>query len=236
MAFEPAAIDETCVLCLDVQDNFGASYVDDTPYGNDATRAGAVQCNGPGGLALSFDGTDDALNIADAASLDCEAVTVAAWVKLDATWAAVGHILAKCEDSGSQYSYGFGCDANAKPVLAISDDGAAGTAETADDAVSKAVWHHVVGTYEETDGVGAGTYLLYVDGVLVASDGTGADESIHAGTGRVTVGARWDSTAVAEAVEEFKGLIGGVRVWNRVLGAQEIHDLYSAHAGDNTSE
>ena len=39
-----------------------------------------------------------------------------------------------------------------------------------------------------------------------------------------------------KAVEEFKGLIGGVRLWNRVLAAAEISDLYQVHAGDNTSE
>ena len=236
MAFEPVAIDGTCVLALELQDNFGTVYQDSSLAENHATRTGAVQCNGVGGLGLLFDGTDDYLSVADAASLDCAAVTVAAWVKLDATWAAVGYVLAKCEDSGSQYSYGFGCSAALKPFLLISNDGAAGTAETANAAISAATWHHVVATYAETDGLLAGTYLLYVDGALVASDGIGADPTIHVGTGRVTVGARWDSTEVAEAVEEFKGRIGGVRVWNRALSAQEIHELHAVHAGDNTEE
>ena len=236
MAFEPVAIDDTCVLALELQDNFGTTYADNTPYGNHATRTGAVQTNGPCGLALTFDGTDDYLSVADAASLDCAALTVEAWVKLDATWAAVGYILAKCEDDGSEYSYGFGCDATLKPFLLISNDGAAGTAETANTAISAAVWHHLVGTYAETNGVLAGTYLLYVDGAVVASNATGAEPTLHVGTGRVTVGARWDSTVVAEAVEEFKGKIGGVRVWNRALSAQEIHELHAVHAGDNTEE
>jgi len=231
MAFDPVGIDGTCVLALEFQDNFGTTYQDGSQYENHATRTGAVQCNGVNGLGLLFDGTDDYLSVADAASLDCTSLTVAAWVKLDATWAAVGYVLAKCEDDGSEYSYGFGCSATLKPFLLVSDDGAAGTAETANAAISASVWHHLACTY-----AAGGTYALYVDGAVVASDGTGADAGCHVGTGRVTVGARWDSTEVASAVEEFKGKIGGVRVWNRALSAQEIRELHYVHAGDNTEE
>ena len=225
----PIALDD-CVLRLELQDNFGTTYLDGSTYGNHATRTGATQCNGPGGLGLLFDGTDDFLSVADAASLDVSALTIAAWVKLDATWAAVGHILAKCEDDGVQYSYALALNADRKPMLTISDDGAAGTAETATAAVAVSRWYHIGATYS------GGTYLLYVDGAVVASDGTGADAAIHAGTGRVTVGARWDSTVVAEAVEEFKGRMGSVLVWPRALTAQEFHELYMVHAGDNTGE
>ncbi len=225
----PFALDD-CVLRLELQDSLGTTYLDTTDNDNDATRTNAVQVNGPGGLGLSFDGTEDYLSVADAASLDVSVLTIAAWVKMDAAWAAVGNILAKCEDDGSQYSYSLALDAAQKPRLLISDNGLAGTAETANAALSLSQWYHIVGTFS------GGTYLLYVDGAVVASDGIGADATIHAGTGRVTVGARWDSTAVAEAVEEFKGRIGSVRVWPRALSAQEIHELYMVHAGDNTGE
>ena len=229
MPYMPVPLDNTCVLYIRAEDNLATGYDDATHYGNNATVAGAVPCNGISGQGISFDGADDCLSIADAASLDCTTLTVAAWVRLAATWLAVGHVIGKCEDSGSEYSYGFGVDAAAKPFLLVSNDGAAGTAETANAAISLDAWHHIAGTFS------GGTYLLYVDGAVVASDAVGADLTIYAGTGRVTVGARYDSGA-AEAVEEFKDLMDDVIVFNRVLSAQEIHELYMVHAGDDTRE
>lgn len=229
MAFQPVPIDAACVLALELQDSLGTSYADNTPYGNHATRTGAAQTNGPCGLALAFDGTDDKLAIADAASLDCTALTIVAHARLDATWAAAGYILAKCEDTDANFSYAFGVDANRKPFLTVSDDGDAGTTETAAAAVSAAVWHQLACTFS------GGTYKLYVDGTAVAGDAGGAAPSIKADTGRVTIGARFDSGAAGYA-NFFKGKIGGVWVWNRALGAQDIHELHAVHAGDDTNE
>ena len=49
---------------------------------------------------------------------------------------------------------------------------------------------------------------------------------------------RFDRATVEEAVGRLreKGLIDDVMVFNRALTAQEIYDLYSVHAGDNTRE
>lgn len=164
----PVPIDGTCVLLLDSEDSLGTTYLDGSQYANHATRAGPTQSNGIDGLALTYGTADYSLDIADAASLDCTALTISAWVKLDATWAAVGYILAKCKDIDDQFSYALSCDTTGKLRLDISDDGAAGSLEATDDAISLTVWHHLVGTFT------GGTYALYVDGAIVASDGGGA--------------------------------------------------------------
>ena len=48
--------------------------------------------------AQTFDGVDDLVAVADDNSLDVTSITMAAWVNLDATWAALGHVLAKMDD------------------------------------------------------------------------------------------------------------------------------------------
>lgn len=226
----PVAADDTCVLYMPFEDNFGTAYLDRSQYANHGVRTGAVQCNGIQGLGLSFDGTDDYVSVADSASLDCAAVTIAAWVKLDATWAAAGYVLVKCEDNapGGEFSYGLVLTNLREIELLISDDGdTPATEETSTGALSVSTWHHVAATFA------GGTYLIYANGVLVASDGNGAEASIYVGTGRVTIGARWD---IAQSHLEFKGLIDEPMVFNRALSAQEINELYLVHAGDNTRE
>ncbi len=231
----PVAVDPSCVLYMPFEDNCGDPIEDQSQYHNDGTCHGAVPCNGPGNLALKFDGINDRVAVADSASLRVSAVTIAAWVKVDA---AIGYVLAKCEDwaVGGKMSYILYIAGTRQIQLIISDDGdPPASFETTVGALSLGTWHHVVATFEETDGIGAGTYHIYVDGVLVASDGGGAEASIHIGIGRVTIGARWDSS-IGGTASEFQGLLDDVMVFNRVWSAQEVYDVASVHAGDNTSE
>ena len=228
----PVPIDDTCVLYMPFEDNFGTDYLDRSNHANHGTRVGAVQCNGIDNLGLSFDGINDYLAVADSVSLDCSAVSIAAWVKLDPTWDDEGYILVKCEDWNVQFSYGLQISTARALRLWIASDGTNRSGKTSTPTISIDEWHHVVGTFEETIPPAAGTYLLYIDGAVVAGAG-GIRPSIHIGTGRVTIGARWATNTTAE---EFNGLLDDVLVFNCALSAQEINDLYMVDAGDNTRE
>lgn len=233
----PVPIDDTCVLYMPFEDNAGTFCEDQSQYANHGTTVGATQCNGVSGLGISCDGIDDYVAVADSASLDCSALTIAAWVKLNPAWDAGAYILAKCEDraAGGEYSYGLRLENTRRVYLDVSVDGnAPASQEGSTEAVSVGIWHHLVATFEETIPPAAGTYLIYVDGGVVASIG-GAEPSIHLGTGRVIIAGRWDTTT-GEVISEFYGLLDDVMVFNRALSAQEIYDLWSVHAGDNTRE
>jgi hypothetical protein len=176
------------------------------------------------GGALDFNGVDDRVAVADAAALDVtDAVTLSARVKLDATWSSTGQLIAKMEDwdAGGQVSYSLSIDADKKVRLAVSDDGNTSTMEVATAALDTDVAYHVAGTYD-----GAGTYRIYVNGILVTSDAGGnASSKIHVGTGRLGIGARYDSSEV-DYVEFFKGVIEDVRAIHRALVARQVRKLY----------
>ncbi len=179
---------------------------------------------------FNFDGSKDYIAVADADSLEVSAVTLSAWVNLDSSWSAAGYIVAKMEDWASaggngEAAYALSIASTRKPLLSASADGNRNTAELADDAISKSVWHHIVGTYEYTGG--APYYKLYVDGALVSSNGWGnAGGTIYnTGTGRLTMGARYD-LSVGAYNTFFIGKISDVMVYKKVLTATEIKGLY----------
>lgn len=177
--------------------------------------------------AFDFNGSFDYIGIADADTLDVVAISISAWVNLDAGWVAAavaGYVIAKMEDwvAGGEASYGLACDGSGRPYLAISDNGNNTILELATDAISVSVWHHIVGTYD-----GAGTYKIYVDGVLVASNGNGsATGTIYMGTGRLTLGARYDSSDVVYKLF-FNGLIDNVALFGVVLSPDEVKRIYN---------
>lgn len=215
-------------LSTTVVDSIGAhngTFTDAAGDPNTSAHSAAGAIND----ALDFDGVDDYIAISDANSLDVTAITMSAWVNLDAT-ASAGYVIAKMEDlaASGEVSYALHIDGSQKPSLAISDDGDNNTFEVANAAISVSVWHHIAGTYD-----GAGAYKIYVDGNLVGSDGNGsATGTIHVGTGRLTLGARYDSSASAYQIY-FKGLIDNVMIFDKELSAVEIKYLYN---GDNGVE
>ena len=88
-------------------------------------------------------------------------------------------------------------------------------------------WHHVVATWDATDG---GT--IWVDGVQVASGA--ADTSVRSamvGSGRMVVGQRTESDGTFDAEHVFDGSIDEVRLYDRVLSQGEIALLYVLPSG-----
>lgn len=219
-----------------MDDNAGNTTVLDSINGHDGTfndaggnpNTNAHDTTGQVNGALNFDGVDDYVAVADADSLDVTAVTISAWVYLDSGWAAPGYVVAKLEDwaNSSEMSYILQIDASRKLVFAISADGNIPTKETTNDAISLSTWHHVAVTYEYVSATPY--YNLYVDGFLVASDGNGnAGGTIHIGTGRLTMGARYDASDVVYKFF-FNGDIDDVMIFDTVLTGAEVLSLYSS--------
>jgi ELWxxDGT repeat protein len=170
--------------------------------GHDGTlTSGPAWSSGNLGGALSFDGVDDRVVVADSADFrftQAQDFTLSAWVNLSALpnrWSAV---IAKAR--GSAAGYGIQIDPSNRWIAAGSTNLVGPTASVG--------WTHVSVVQ---NGV-ANTRKLYVNGVEVAS---GAAQAAN-GTGSLWFGG-------AETVSEFfAGKIDDVRLYGRALASTEL--------------
>ncbi len=191
----------------------GTTASDASGNGRTGTVNGATwSASGRYGGALSFDGSNDLVTVADANALDLTTgMTLSAWLR-PTTLSGWRTALLKEAPSGLSYAL-YAHDNSPQPAAYVnvgSDRSAAGTG-----ALALNTWSHLASTYDGT------TLRLYVNGVLVGSQAmTGA---IAASTGALHIGGNtiWG--------EDFSGLIDDVRVYNRALSVSEIQtDLNGA--------
>jgi hypothetical protein len=188
----------------------GTSAHDASGRNNTGTLAGGVKRSQAGkhGGALSLDGVDDWVTVADAASLDLTAgMTIEAWVN-PATLSGWRTVIMKETAGGLAYVL-YANDNVPKPAAYVrmagrsNSDGTGGSA-----ALPLNVWTHLAATYD------GATVRLYVNGSAAGSAATSG--SIVTSTLPLRIGgnAVWG--------EYFHGLIDEVRIYNRALSAAEI--------------
>jgi chitodextrinase len=187
---------------------------------------GVTWTTGHSGNALSFDGGTGYVTVNGGgvlANLRSTGVTVSAWIRPASSGAGGGgRVLDKNGGGG-----GWVLKMN-EGVLQFSGDSfaTASARRNSAAAVSMNTWQHVVATW---DGSTSGSQIhVYVNGVAsdgVTSDGAGA--VIDDSTGPLGIGNR-----PSDAARGFDGLIDDVRVYDRVLTANEVLGLYS---GDVTA-
>ncbi len=199
---------------------------DTSGYNNHGTINGATWVSGKFGNALSFDGVDDNVVVANNDSLSITgALTVEAWIYRPVAWnPADGHyhaILSK----GSIYNIGYGleiyersADSSIRPEFWIRDASGADLCNVVYTDTSWGVgeWKHLVGVYD-----GSNIYL-YEDGNLVCSKAT-----------TITPGATNNAFVIGDdngAEVPWLGYIDEVRVYNRALSEAEVQALYEAKA------
>jgi hypothetical protein len=185
----------------------GSTLTDRTGKGHAGAINGAAwSATGHAGGALSFDGVNDIVTIADAADLDLTtAMTIEAWVRPTST-SGWRNVVMKERAGGLCYAlYASGTPARPSTYIAVgaNERGATGTA-----TLTVNTWAHLAATY---DGV---TLRLYVNGTQVATLATTG--SLATSTGSLAIGGNsvWS--------EWFAGLIDDVRIYNRVLTAAEV--------------
>jgi hypothetical protein len=159
-----------------------------------------------GGRALSFDGVNDRVTIAQSSSLNVGSrMTLEAWVRptaLGSQWRAVA-----VKEQSSDLVYGLFADSDLGVPTAHVHNGShtmlAGTS-----ALPLNAWTHLASTWDGT------TMRLYVNGAMVSSrplSGTavGSNQPLYIGGD-----ALWG--------EHFQGLIDDVRVYGRALSGAEV--------------
>ena len=161
------------------------------------------------GTALDFDGANDYVEITNNPSLNFgvgESFSVQAWVKFAGS-------------DASQTIY-RSSTASAKFILERRSGGLVrfqirGTNVTSTTNINDGNYHHILGIRNGSTGV----LSLYIDGVSEGTP-TGTDTGSVTDTANHRIGARQNDT------ELFNGIIDEVRIYNRVLSAEEIKQLY----------
>ncbi len=202
------------------KDVSGTTAYDRSGAGNTGTLTnGPAVINGKLGQALSFDGTDDYVNITSmpSAMFANTTFTVTGWFKTGTD----GYIASQDICDGGwriHVSSGYlraGTRANG-------GCGAGGTDRYSTTRVDDNKWHHfaVVITTDTTTGASNDTEL-YVDGVPNQGVLTTGAAYGTAGVNTVQIGTRYSGD------QTFSGSIDEVRIYNRELAAAEVLGLYN---------
>ena len=184
----------------------GTTLTDRSGRGHTGTLSGAAwSTQGRFGGALSFDGVNDWVTVADTAALDLTTgLTLEAWVNPSAVtnWRTV---IMKERTGGLAYSL-YGANGASRASGWINAGGEIGVDATS--ALPLNTWTHLAVTYD------GATMRMFVNGVQVATRArTGA---IPASAQALRIGGNsvWS--------EFFQGRIDEVRIYNRALTAAEI--------------
>lgn len=200
LVFEPP--EPGCVLALIGLPGGGNKIYDRSPYANIGTITGATWVRLPSGLwCLSFDGGDDWIGITANAALQMGAGdwSAEAWINITT---GLGNYcgVVTFDNDGIVFRLG-------EPGLLQDGDMVKGSGG----AWSTGIWYHIVATRTGT------TYKVYKDAVDVSS----AQSQIGYNIAGVYYIGRGNAAYV------YKGTIGGVRVYNRVLSALDIQNHFN---------
>jgi hypothetical protein len=183
-------------------------------YNNHGTIYGAVEADGRYGKCLSFDGTDDYVEVPDSASLDLTVFTVE-FRAYHRTLKNYSGLVIKGLDGLENYELLTNVNGVIYAPILWTD----GTRTTLYSPVGVTVvntWQHFVLTYDGTN------QSLFVDGLEVASDAPGKTPQVNAEI--LTIGCEQVNSGTFGRF--LDGLIDSVRIYNRALSTEEIKARY----------
>jgi glucose/arabinose dehydrogenase len=206
-SFTTTATASGLVAAYNFDQGAGTTLTDVSGHAHPGTLSGATwSASGRNGGALSFDGTNDFVSVADHSELDLtNAMTLEAWVNpsaLGSTWRTV---LFKEQAAHMTYAL-YANTSTGRPAAQAYVGGQRDARGTA--ALATGAWTHLAGTYDGT------TLRLYVNGSQAATFATSGSMTVSTGPLKLGGNAIWG--------EWFAGRIDDVRVYNRALSASEI--------------
>lgn len=190
--------------------------------GGDVDYRDLFDANPPATAELEFDGIDDYLTV-DGFVDGLDQVSIMAWVKIDNS--ASGTMTIAGEDLSCRLFIENG------NTIGFSTKTVGNTARSViSSAVNNDEWHHVTGVFSAI----TGRNNLYIDGELVGFNvgPTGLDiEVTTASNGAFEIGRR--SSNITNK-EYFSGELDEVRVFNKALSANQIHQMVFQEITNNS--
>ena len=180
------------------------------------------------GQALDFDGVDDLVNAGSGASLDdLASYTVSAWIRPESLGdSSFGRIVDKDNGNANGWLF-FVCTSGVAPTctssLRLNHDftGTDGSWSSANNSITLNQWQHVAVTYSPS--ATTNDPIFYINGVVsaISSENTPTLSDDTDGVNNLRIG---DRSALDRS---FDGQIDEVRIYNRILSADEITRLYN---------
>ena len=198
------------------EDGNGTTTQDQTDNNNDGTLGAAgdpAWSSSKAGLggALEFDGTDNWVTVANAASLNSTtAISVTAWIKPDTNADDKGLF----DNSTAFTGYNLYMDSSGSVAMYIGNTSAINP--VGEYNFLDGTWFFFAGTWDGS------TIRIYVNGVL---EGTATRTSVLASTDTIDIG-----TYNSRTQSIVDGKMDEIRVYNRGLSAAEVRYLYN-HGG-----
>ncbi|UCG59468.1 MAG: LamG domain-containing protein [Phycisphaerales bacterium] len=221
-AWEPPGLDEVGHWRFD--EASGPTAHDSSGNGNHATLAGDPiwqSCCGIVCGALDFDGDGDYVKTSDATTgLDFApgSFSVSAWVSAASVSDGWRTILEYDRDGSDMNRFGLWLNNSGGLHFRVGKD-----TKNSNQTLNADQWYCLTATYDSADK----TMRLYIDGQFDSSE-VHANGYNSANAAKLTIGVRgW------EDAEYFSGLIDDVRIYDRVLGADEIKALAKMDRNDD---
>ena len=188
----------------------GTTTADQSGSGNGGTLTSTTWAGagaGKYGNALSFNGTNAFVSVADSNSLDLTTgMTLEGWVKPNA---ATGFRTLVVKEQPGNLVYGLYANSDSnRPQSQVTLGGPPARLLDGTTTVPTGTWTHLAATYDGT------TQRLYVNGAQVSSSAVAGTILTSSSPLKIGGNAIWG--------EWFNGLIDEVRVYNRALGVDEI--------------
>ncbi|GAB6053355.1 hypothetical protein JCM17960_21750 [Magnetospira thiophila] len=173
--------------------------------------------------ALTFDGSDDYVTLADPAALSLTGpLTLEAWVRPDVIDNTTQSIVSNLEDGG------FGLQlVDGLATFSLSVDGTTYSVQS-DSALTAGEWVHLAGSYDA-----AGNMALYVNGVQ-QSDVASPVGTVDASAQALMVGGDPDASGAATSL--FSGAVDEVRLWADARSETEIQETLGRQLNGNESD
>ncbi len=203
-----------------LDENTGLTTVDSLGGRVGTLANGASWAGGALGSGVRFDGSNDRINVLhdDGLNLVSE-MTLSAWIYADAL-KPFQMVLTK-GDNGVAENYWLATEGN-KLNFGFIDSGLYAQYTSSSLTLEAGRWHHVAATFDNA----ADEVVLYVDGTPETFSST---YTPAANNEQLIIGSSYYGG------EAFDGVIDDVRIYNSVLGAQEISDLAASGGGGGGS-
>ena len=199
----------------------GTNWNDLTSNNNDGTISGANYLSSTNGGVFDFDGSNDYVEFADNTDLRLLGdYTVEGWFNTDAL---SGDQRIVNKDDAIDHSAGYGIMIHSNGQMTWSHNEGSNENWAISAGIVAGKWYHFVASYSDA----ADKRYFYLNGKLIATRAT--TTNLVGENDKLFIGTFGDQSPSGQY---FNGKIGGIRIYNKSLTAQEVITNYRATQGN----